>query len=43
VTGENKDAVLVNETEIGFPRNVHEALKRLGGVAQTEGHGKEIE
>jgi hypothetical protein len=40
-TGENEDIIYVDEAEVESPQNVvHEALKRLGGVAQAEGHEK---
>jgi hypothetical protein len=42
--GKDKDVVQVGETETESPPNaVHEALKRLGGVAQAEGHEGEFE
>jgi hypothetical protein len=38
------DIIYVGEAEVESPQNVvHEALKRLGGVAQYEGYEGELE
>jgi hypothetical protein len=42
--GENQNVVQVGEAEVEYPQNVaHEALERLGGVAEAEGHEEELE
>jgi hypothetical protein len=42
--GENEDIIYVGEAEVESPQKfVHEALKRLGGVAQAEGHEGELQ
>jgi hypothetical protein len=42
--GKDEDVLQVGETEVESPQNVvHEALERLGGAAQAEGHEVELE
>jgi hypothetical protein len=40
--GEDEN-IQVGGTEVESSQNVHEALERLGGVAQAEGHERELE
>jgi hypothetical protein len=41
--GENEDIIQVGEVGVKFPQNhIHVALKRLGGIAQVEGHEREL-